>query len=288
MSDLRSILLFGANGQLGARLHAACTARGYDVTALDRSACDFETADAKRIDIALRAVEPQLVINAAAYTAVDKAQSQPELAHHINADVPAWIARAAKAYGVPCIHFSTDYVFDGVRGRYAEDAPTHPLNVYGASKLAGEEAVRMEGGYVFRLQWVYDTRGQNFLLTMKKLLPEREEVRVIADQLGAPTAARDIAAALCDALPLMMRGDLPPAIYHLAAGGYTSWHGFACAIAQTMGVATHILPITSAEYPLPAIRPLDGRLNTEALAAHGITVPHWRDGLNALLQENEG
>jgi dTDP-4-dehydrorhamnose reductase len=206
----------------------------------------------------------------------------------INGEVPEWIARAATAHTIPLIHFSTDYVFDGVRGRYAEDAPQRPLNVYGETKRVGETAVLDAGGYVFRLQWVYDVRGQNFLLTMKKLLAERDVLSVVADQVGAPSSARDIATAIVRATAKILAHQMPAGVYHLAAAGYTSWHGFACAIADSMASATRIIPITSAEYPLPATRPLDGRLDCSALTAQGITMPHWRDGLNALLTENAG
>lgn len=281
----QSILLFGANGQLGARLIPLLEAAGHDVTALTREGCDFSTADAKKIDTTLRAVEPSLIINAAAYTAVDRAESDPALAAQVNATMPQLLAHAAQAQRIPLVHFSTDYVFDGVRGRYAEDAPTRPLSVYGESKLKGEQAVAEAGGYVFRLQWVYDTRGSNFLLTMKRLLAEREELRVVADQLGAPTPAREIAQAITRLVPDIVSGGLTPGIYHLAAGGYTSWHGFACAIAEETGSRARVVPITTAEYPLPATRPLDGRLDTARLAAYGITLPHWRAALTALLKE---
>ena len=284
MSSARSVLLFGANGQLGRRLSVALTEQGYEVTALDRAACDFATVDAKKIEVLMRAVEPALVIIAAAYTEVDRAESQPELAARINGEVPGWIAQAARAHGAPCIHFSTDYVFDGARGPYRPDAPTRPLNVYGTSKRQGEEAVRRESGYVFRLQWLVDTQGKNFLMTMRRLLAERPEISVVADQIGAPSTVPDVATAIVAAVPLILAGTLPPDIYHLTAGGYTSWHGFACAIADAIGSATRIIPITTAQYPLPATRPEDGRLDCSALAGYGIRMPHWRAGLLALLR----
>ncbi len=281
---MSTILLFGANGQLGFRLNEALTKAGHDVTTLDRESCDFATVDTKQMETKLRAVEPDLIINAAAYTAVDKAESEQGLAHRINAEVPALIAKTAK--GTKFLHFSTDYVFDGVRGRYNEDAATNPVSIYGASKLAGEEAVLAEGGHVFRLQWVYDSRGKNFLLTMKKLLAEKDALDVVADQVGAPSSASALATAITAAVPKLIAGDIALGVYHLAAGGYTSWHGFACAIGAAIGSKTRIRPITSAEYPLPANRPLDGRLFCTKLAVHGITMPHWRDGLAALLAEN--
>lgn len=282
---MTAILLFGSNGQLGARLSAALTAAGYEVTALDRAAFDFAEATPKQIETTLRAVEPALIINAVAYTAVDKAESQYDLAMRINAELPRQLAEAAQTAGIPFLHFSTDYVFDGVRGRYTESAPTNPLNAYGETKRAGEEGVLAAGGYVFRLQWVYDARGQNFLLTMKRLLSEKPALSIVADQIGAPSCARDLADAVTRAVPLMLEKKLAAGVYHLAAGGYTSWHGFACAIAAFLQREIPIQPITSAEYPLPATRPLDGRLDCSALAAHGIALPHWHAALKTLLTE---
>lgn len=283
---MTAILLFGSNGQLGARLTAALTYAGYEVTALDRAQFDFAEATAKQVETTLRAVEPALIINAVAYTAVDKAESQYDLALRINGEMPRMLAEAAKAAAIPFLHFSTDYVFDGVRGRYTESAPTNPLNAYGETKLAGEEGVSAAGGHVFRLQWVYDTRGQNFLRTMQKLLAEKPALNIVADQMGAPSSARDLAHAVTQAVPLIMASTLPAGVYHLTAAGYTSWHGFTCAIAKLLNHTIPIHPITSAEYPLPATRPLDGRLDCSALAAHGIALPHWQDGLKTLLTEH--
>lgn len=274
------IVLFGSNGQLGARLLTALESAGYEVTAIDRARCDFATATAKDIAVIIRAVEPALVINAAAYTAVDQAEAEPELAMRINSEVPAMIAVACAEQHAPLIHFSTDYVFDGLGGApYHAKATTNPLSVYGRSKLAGERSVVTQGGYVFRLQWVYDVRGKNFFLTMRRLLREREEVRVVADQLGSPSYAPHIANAVVEALPKIFSKQVPPALYHLTAEGHTSWHGFACAIAESMGVATRVMPIVTAEYPTQAQRPKDCRLDCSALASYGITMPHWREGL---------
>ncbi len=274
------VVLFGVNGQVGFRLNEALLAAGFEVTAIDRARCDFATATAKEIAVIIRAVEPSIVINAAAYTAVDLAEKEPQLAHRINGELPKLIAAASAEQHVPCIHFSTDYVFDGTSGApYAEGATVNPLGVYGTSKLAGERAARAAGAHVFRLQWVFDARGKNFFLTMKKLLTEREEVRVVADQLGAPSNAKHIAQAIAKAAPRIINGDISADIYHLTAGGFTSWHGFACAIADATKSAAHVLPIVSAEYPTPAARPKDGRLDTTKLASHGIAMPHWREGL---------
>lgn len=274
------ILLFGMTGQVGTRLMETLGQAGYDVTGIDRGRCDFATATAKDIATIIRAVEPQLIINTAAHTGVDAAETESALAQHINGEVPGMLAHAAQEQHIPFLHFSTDYVFDGLRGApYAETATVNPVNAYALSKRAGELAVRQHGGHVFRLQWVYDTRGKNFFLTMKKLLAEHEEVRVVADQLGTPSHANCIAHAVTKAAPKLIDGSLPADIYHLSAQGHTSWHGFACAIAAATGSAARVLPITTPEYPLPAARPKDARLDCSKLAGYGIEMPHWRTAL---------
>ncbi len=286
VSEAPRIVLFGVNGQVGSRLLSALTHAGYEVTGMDRRACDFAQATAKEMAVILRAVDPQLVINAAAYTAVDAAENDVALAHRINAHIPEMIAVAAAEQSIPFIHFSTDYVFDGLRGApYGEEDAPQPINVYAQSKHAGEVAVRQHGGYVFRLQWVYDSIGKNFFVTMKKLLAEREEVRVVADQLGAPSHAQHIAQAITLAVPRILSGEIPACIYHLTPSGHTSWHGFACAIAQAMNSTARVLPIVTAEYPTPAIRPKDARLRCTTLAAFGISMPHWRDGIALAMKE---
>ena len=280
------IILFGSNGQVGHRLNETLTAQGYEITAISREQCDFATATGKQIATIIRAVEPALVINAAAYTAVDQAESEPVLAERVNGEIPKLMAAACAEQQVPLIHFSTDYVFDGVSGAtYAEEAATHPLGVYAKTKLMGEQAVREAGGYVFRLQWVFDARGKNFFLTIKKLLVEREEVRVVADQLGSPSNALHIAKAICSVVPKILDTSLPPAIYHLTASGHTSWHGFATAIAEAANSSARVVPIVTAEYPTPAARPKDARLDCGALASHGITMPHWREGLAQAMRD---
>ncbi|MFZ4541674.1 MAG: dTDP-4-dehydrorhamnose reductase [Rickettsiales bacterium] len=274
------IVLFGITGQVGSRLMETLTATGYEVTGIDRARCDLATATAKDIATIIRAVEPQLVINATAYTGVDIAETDTIMATRLNADIPEMLALAAQEQHVPFLHFSTDYVFDGLRGApYSEEAPTQPVNAYARSKRAGEIGVRHQGGHVFRLQWVYDTRGKNFFLTMKKLLAEREEVRVVADQIGTPTHANCIAHAVTQSTPKLINGSLPADIYHLTAQGHTSWHGFACAIARATGSAARVTPIATPEYPLPAARPKDARLNCNKLMSHGITMSHWQTAL---------
>lgn len=280
------MVLFGINGQVGARLMQTLTEAGYEVTGIDRARCDLAVATPKDIAVILRAVEPQLVINATAYTGVDLAETNAEMAQRINGDIPTLMAQAAAEQHVPFLHFSTDYVFDGQRGApYAEAAEVRPVNAYARTKRAGEEGVLAHGGHVFRLQWVFDTRGKNFFLTMKELLAEREELRVVADQIGAPSYALHIAKAVTKAAPLLMTGDIPAGVYHLTAQGHTSWHGFACAIARATGSTAQVVPITSAEYPLPAARPKDARLDTAKLAVHGIAMPHWYEGITQAASE---
>lgn len=269
------ILLFGVNGQIGARI-----AEQVECVALTREQADFNALDSAKIEALLDQHRPSYIINAAGYTAVDAAETQPELAYAANADAPKLLAQLAQQRSIPFIHFSTDYVFDGVKGApYTETSSTNPLGVYAKSKLLGEQAVLEAGGKVFRLQWVYDVRGKNFYLTMRKLLAERPNIGVVADQLGAPSFAKHIAATVLKAR------DLPPGLYHLAPQGYTSWHGFACAIANAMQSNCIVAPITTAEYPTAASRPHDTRMNCDKLAALGITLPHWSDGLKEALSE---
>lgn len=286
MSAARRIVLFGIHGQVGSRLLTTLTVAGYEVTGIDRARCDFAQATPKEIALILRAVEPQLVINAAAYTAVDAAEKEEAAAMRINAEMPEMLAVAAHDQGVKLVHFSTDYVFDGVAGApYGEDVATRPLGVYARSKRDGEVAVRAQGGHVFRLQWVYGGRGRNFFTTMAALLTTRDEVRVVADQLGAPSHAQHIAEAITGAAPRLIGGEIPAAIYHLSAAGSTSWHGFACAIARALQSRARVVPIVSSEYPLPAPRPKDVRLDGGALASYGIRMPHWHEGIPLAMKE---
>lgn len=268
----RKALLLGANGQLGYRLAQLL---GEGCVALDRAACDVTTLDEKKLHVLIEAYQPTHLINATAYTRVDEAEAQLPLAMELNAQVPALLARVTAMRGIAMVHFSTDYVFDGLRGApYAETAPANPVNLYGDSKRAGEQAVLEAGGTVFRLQWLYDVRGHNFFLTMRRLLAERDAVQVVADQLGAPSFAPDVAACVVRAL----HQHLPAGLYHLSAGGFTSWHGFACSLA--VAKSARVIPVTTAEYPLAARRPLDARLDCSLLASHGVHMPHWRDGVS--------
>lgn len=239
--------------------------------------------------------EPELVVNATAYTAVDKAESEPELAYLINRDGPARMAELTAARGVPLIHVSTDYVFDGTRpGLYREDEPVAPANVYGASKAAGEEAVRQGNPrhIILRTSWVYAVHGQNFVHTMLRLGREREELGVVADQWGAPTAAADLAAAIVTIAGRIAAdpATVPWGTYHCTGRGETSWHGFAghifAALERAEGRRPRLKAIATADYPTPARRPLNSRLDGSRLAAaFGIVLPPWQESLDRVLAE---
>jgi len=286
------ILLTGKNGQLGWELARALLPLG-QIAAFDHAGLDL--ADAAAIRRRIDAVHPDVIVNAAAYTAVDKAESEPELALAINAAAPGLLAEEAARRGALLIHYSTDYVYDGAKAApYVEADPAHPLGVYGRSKLEGELAVEISGAdhLIFRTSWVYAARGANFLRTILRLAAEREELRIVADQVGAPTWARLIAEATAHALRQAMQerdgGQFDSDVFHLAAAGETSWHGFASAIVDGReGLRVkQVTPITAAEYPLPAPRPANSRLNTDAFRARfGLALPDWRDCLSLCLEE---
>jgi len=308
------ILLLGAQGQLGHALAHALPVLG-EVLAFGRQQADLAHADALRS--LLDQHQPQLIVNAAAYTAVDKAEQEPDLAHAINAQAPAVLAQWAAAHGAVLVHYSTDYVFDGQSPQpYTEaDAPA-PLSVYGQSKWAGERAVQAAAGrqLVFRTSWVVGAHGGNFLKTMLRLGAERDSLRVVADQHGAPTSTDLIAHTTVQVLQQMRapalaantRGEAsqPPnapwvpaddprwGLYHLTAAGETTWHAYACHVmarATTLGwpmraSAQHIEAITTDQYPLPAPRPANSRLNTQRLQSRfDVTLPDWREGVDGVL-----
>lgn len=290
-------LVFGANGQVGQELLHALMALG-EVVGTTRSgvrpdggAClkaDF--ADGESVVAVLEATQPARVINAAAYTAVDNAESEPVSAQAANAETPGAIARWCAANDVPLVHYSTDYVFDGAGVRpYRPDDATAPLGVYGATKLAGEEAVHAAGGrhLIFRTAWVYAAHGQNFLRTMLRVGAERDLLRVVADQIGTPTPA----ALIANVTAQVLKGEnTASGIWHLTATGETSWHGFAEAIfagAVERGLirrAPKVEAITTADYPTPARRPAYSRLDTNTLEHDfGIALPDWRAALDGVL-----
>ena len=275
------LLLFGATGMLGRRLTDKLNTAGYEVTGIDRDACDFSVVEKRQLEVMVRAVEPVLIINAVDYKAQDAV-----LAQRINAAVPGWIAEIAQAQDIPTVYFSTNQIFDGTRSTpYDEAHPAQPVNRYGESKYAGEQAVRAAGGYVFRLSWVIDAVGGNFLTHLQPLLCNGAVIHVVADQIGAPTSACQLADAMPHLLPLVQSRALPADVYHLTADGYSSWHGLACAVAQAMGSAARIIPVTSAEYAPSVPAPKNARLDCRKLEAYGIRLPHWRDGFDALFAQ---
>jgi dTDP-4-dehydrorhamnose reductase len=284
------ILLTGSTGQVGYELARSLQGVG-EVVALDRA--DFDLSDLNQVQDVIRRVQPGLIVNPAAYTAVDKAESEPELAHRINAEAPGLMAQEAARLGAALVHYSTDYVFDGSHPEArVEDDPIGPLNVYGASKLAGEQAIAAAGvpHLIFRTSWVYGMRGKNFLLTMLRLAKEREELRVVADQHGAPTWSRTIADVTAQVLSQAHAGGREwwrqnSGIYHLSSQGQTTWHGFTQAIMEEAGSACRVLPISSAEYPTPAKRPTWSVMSSEKLMARFCHLPDWRTALHLCMQQ---
>ena len=274
------ILLTGKNGQVGWELVRALAPLG-EVIAYDRAGLDLALPD--RIVDAVRSAKPGVVVNAAAYTTVDQAEREPAAAHAINASAVALLAEEAKRAGALLVHYSTDYVFDGTKeAPYVEEDRANPLGEYGRSKLAGERAIREIGGayLILRTSWVYSTRGKNFFLTMRRLLREKDEVRVVSDQIGAPTFAGVLADATAEILRSRKQERL--GLYHLTASGSTSWHGFAAAIARLERSAAHVMPIASEDYPLPARRPRNSRLSNEKLLREfGLALPDWEVSLAA-------
>jgi dTDP-4-dehydrorhamnose reductase len=278
------ILLTGKNGQVGWELLRTLAPLG-EVLAFDHAALDL--ADPDRIARAVREARPQVIVNAAAYTAVDKAESEPALAQAINARAPGILADEAKKLGALLVHYSTDYVFDGAKqGPYTEDDAPNPLSVYGRTKLEGERAIRTSGcrHLIFSTSWIYGPRGKNFLLTILRLAKERDELRVVDDQIGAPTSSDMIADTTAHIL-LHQDRDPPNGIYHLTASGQTSWFGFASAIVRGAGLGARVIPIPGADYPTPAKRPRNSVLDTSKLdRVFGLTLPRWEDGLATCME----
>lgn len=294
-----SILLLGANGQLGRELQRALAPLG-TIVATTRSGVlpDGSTSEVADFDqpgsliALLDRVRPTLVVNAAAYTAVDRAEDDREAAFRANAEAPGVLARWCAQAGVPLVHYSTDYVFDGQGTRpYREDDATAPLGVYGASKLAGEDAIRAAGGrhLIFRTAWVYASHSANFLRTMLRVGADRDVLRVVADQVGTPTPAALIADVTAQAL---QHDGALSGTWHLTATGETSWHGFAEAIfteavaAGVLARAPTVEAITTAEYPTPARRPAYSHLDVAKLEQDfGVTLPRWQEGLKRVIAD---
>ena len=305
-----NILLLGKGGQVGWELQralstlGAVTALGHDT--LGPVACPDLRADfsqPEQVVALVRAVRPDVIVNAAAHTAVDKAESEPELARALNATTPGLIAQEAARLGALLVHYSTDYVFDG-RGDQPrnETAPTGPLSVYGQTKLQGEQAIQASGcrHLIFRTSWVYGARGGNFAKTMLRLASERDQLKVIADQIGAPTGADLLADVTAHAVRTVQsqpaRTDLL-GLYHLVASGHTNWHDYARFViewarahGQSIKVGPDaVLPIPTAEYPTPAQRPLNSRLDTTKVCqAFDLALPHWQQGVERMLIEISG
>ncbi|MDV2858860.1 dTDP-4-dehydrorhamnose reductase [Oceanimonas sp. CAM02] len=290
------ILLLGKNGQVGWELQRALAPLG-KVTALGREQTELcgDLSCPEALARTVRALKPNVIVNAAAYTAVDKAETEQALAQQVNAASVAVLAKEAAALGAWLVHYSTDYVFNGTGSTpwTEQDAP-QPLNHYGATKLAGEQAVlaHCPQHLIFRTSWVYAARGSNFAKTMLRLAQERSELSVINDQVGAPTSAELIADVTAHALRMALRQPALAGIYHLAARGETSWHGYAGFVfeqARNSGVELALqtcLPISSEQWPVPATRPLNSRLDCSKLeAAFDLTLPHWQQGVTRMLTE---
>jgi len=280
------VLVTGVTGQVGGALLTALNGKA-DVVPAPRAVLDL--ADAETIASALDRIAPDLIINPAAYTAVDRAEDERDLAYRINGEAPGHIANWAARRSVPLIHLSTDYVYDGSSERaWREDDMTGPLGIYGASKLAGEDAIRAAKGphLIIRTSWVYAAKGTNFLRTIARLAAERPELRIVADQVGAPTSAQVIADGIAT-IVAEHTSDLP---HRFAAAGETSWHGFATAIIDGLRArgaplkAHSIVPIRTEDYPTKAKRPANSRLDmTRLQRVFGVTTPHWSQALAAEL-----
>jgi dTDP-4-dehydrorhamnose reductase len=269
------ILLTGATGQVGWELRKTLAPLS-EVKFFDRFGLNL--ADVPVLVATVRALQPEVIVNAAAYTAVDKAESERDLALAVNATAPRVLAEEAKRIGALLVHYSTDYVFDGEKtAPYLEDDAAHPINVYGESKLAGEQAILKSGcrHLILRTSWLYGPRGKNFYLTMLRLAEERPELKVVDDQVGAPTSSLAIARATAQLLQKAAEG-----LFHMTAGGETSWCGFARAILARAGIATPVVPIRSEDYPTPARRPRNSRLDCARLRADlDIALAPWEEQL---------
>jgi dTDP-4-dehydrorhamnose reductase len=288
------ILVTGKTGQVGYELTRSLQGLG-EIVAVDIAEVDLTKLDSVRDMV--RTVKPDLIINPAAYTAVDQAEKESELAMKINGDAPAVMAEEAKKLGAAMIHYSTDYVFDGSKaGPYTEDDVPNPLNVYGKTKLAGEEAVRAAGipHLIFRTSWVYGMRGKNFLLTVMRLAQERSELRIVADQHGAPTWCRTLADVTAHVVARMVVAPDREAwwrqhagLYHLTAQGQTTWHGFTEAIVQhaVLPRKPNVVAIATSDYPAPAHRPVNSLLSCAKLIDTFCSLPKWDEALALCMEK---
>ena len=293
-----SILLIGKDGQVGWQLQRSLAPHG-EIIACGRSECNLTDFDQLRSLV--RRIRPAVIVNAAAYTAVDRAETEPELAMRINGEAPGVLAEEAAKLGALLIHYSTDYVFDGNKAEpYLESDPTGPRNVYGRTKLAGEEAIRAAGcnSVIFRTSWVFGARGGNFVKTILRLAREKEALNVVGDQIGSPTPAALIATVTGVALAMLRQGREmnreKQRLYHLCCGRPVSWHEFACTIVELAGAMPGfdlrltpeaIRAIPSSEYPTAAVRPLNSRLDCARLESDfGLRMPDWQPYLARMLQ----
>ncbi|HWF12922.1 MAG TPA: dTDP-4-dehydrorhamnose reductase [Candidatus Acidoferrales bacterium] len=306
-----AILLIGNNGQVGRELSRMLPQLG-EVKSLGREQLDLSNTE--EIRSALRAIRPQLIVNAAAYTAVDKAESEQDLARAVNAVAPAVMAEEAKTLGALLVHYSTDYVFDGTKtSPYAEDDPTNPKNIYGKTKLEGELAIQASGvsHLIFRTAWVYGTEGKNFLLTILRLATQREELKIVCDQTGAPTTSAEIAIGTTKILSQMFaQADRPSraldgGVFHMTAGGVTTWFGFtqaileharkmdsreawfAAATAERPLMVRNVVPIPAVQYPTPASRPCYSVLsNAKMDRVFSVRLPDWQTQLASIFAKS--
>jgi len=287
---VKRFLILGANGQLGIELQRAFSGTG-QVIAYGRAECDLSNAD--NIRAAIRNTRPEVILNAAAYTAVDRAESEPDVPMRVNGEAPGILAEEAKKHNAVLVHYSTDYVFDGTKaGPWVEDDPTHPVNVYGASKLAGERNIQQVGGafLIFRTSWVFSPHGKNFLLTMLRLGQERQELRIVNEQHGAPTSALALADATRRVLEKTAASQLEEraGLFHMSCAGEATWYDFARAIfqkAQAEKPWPSVIGIPSSEYPTPAVRPANSILSNKKLSkVFDVELPSWEDALEASLR----
>lgn len=282
------ILISGRTGQVGYELERSLQGLG-EIIALDRNQMDL--SNLQQVRDVIRSVKPTLIVNPAAYTAVDQAEREPELAMRINGEAPGVMAEEAKKLGATLIHYSTDYVFNGNKdSAYLETDPTCPVNVYGSSKLAGEQAIQATGvaHLILRTSWVYSTHGKNFLLTMRRLAQERDTLNIVSDQFGAPTWSRTIADTTAHIMAQSMAAadrqawwEQHSGLYHLTAQGKTTWYGFAEAIMAHASVTKkpQLMPIRASEYPVPAQRPANSVLSSQKLLETFCSLPNWHDAL---------
>jgi dTDP-4-dehydrorhamnose reductase len=290
---VKKILLTGKQGQVGWELQRTLAPLG-QIIALDSS--ELNLADAEAIRRTVQEIKPAIIVNPAAYTAVDKAESEADLAMAVNGIAPGILAEEASKLDALLVHYSTDYVFDGSKvGAYVEDDATHPLGVYGKTKLAGEQAIRTVGckHLIFRTSWVYGARGKNFLLTMLRLARERSELRVVNDQMGSPTWCRSLGEMTAQILAQLYaptadknRVEQVSGIYHMTSQGEVSWHGFTAEILRLAELHPKLLEIPSSEYPTPAARPMNSVMSNDKLKnVFGVNAGSWRQNLLLCMDE---